>query len=105
MAELKILVCKCKTIHMRVTAYYNCISSFHSLTQLQRFTERVSLLDYKEDLCNFDDLIQNIEYADSDAIDDDDLQKEIDTCAEYRSKIQECIVHLDSFEAGFFKHR
>ena len=98
MAELKKLVCKRKTIRMRVTACYNRVSSFHSLTKLQRSTERVNLLDYKEDLCNFDDLIQNIKYADSDAIDDDDLQKEIDTCAEYRSKIQECIVHLDSLK-------
>ena len=65
---------------------------------MKRSTERVNLLDYKKDLCNFDDLIQIIKYADSDVIDDDDLQKENDTCAEYRSKIQERVVHLDSLK-------
>ena len=93
MSELKKLVCKCKRKGIYV-----------SLTDLERATERANLSDYKEDLKSFDNAIQNLKYADVNNIAEDDLQREIDTCEEYRNRIQECIVHLNMQTQGNNNH-
>ena len=104
MAELRKLVCKRKTIRGRVTSCHNNRGCYQSFTDLQRSVERANLLDYKEELNNLNDVIQNLKCLDSDAISDDDLQKEMDSCAEYQSKIKECIVYLDSLKPSNSSH-
>ena len=58
-------------------------------------TVKANILDYKEDLKTFDDLIQNLKFVDVDTIDENELQKETDTCDEYMSKIRECLAIIN----------
>ena len=96
MSELKKLVTQRKVIRGRVTTCYNRSGSYDTLSKIQRATELANLLGYKEDIKNFNDLIQNIKYSNSDDTDDDELESEMESCADYNVKIQECIVILNS---------
>ena len=95
MAELLKLVAQRKTIRTRVTTIHNKRSTFESLSQTELDTVKANLLDYKDDLNTFDDLIQNLKFGDLEKIYERELQKETDNCDEYMSKVRECLTVLN----------
>ena len=99
-AKLKKLVCRRKTIRAQVSRCNNRCSAYNTFSDSDRATESALLLDYKEDLSKFDELIQNLKYNDSVTFDEKELQVEMDTCDEYRCKILECLAILDSISSS-----
>ena len=92
MAELKKLICKRKTIRARVTNSHNRINNYPSLTEVQRAVERANLLDYKADLKSLNNDIQALKDTATNA----EMEDEMESCENYRGKLHDCIIHLDS---------
>ena len=100
MAELKKLVAKRKTLRTRVTASHNQIDTFETLPQTKRCGEKAKLLEFKKELLNLDESIQDLKFTDEVDFTDIDLSNEMDSCTNYQCKIQECLATLDSFAAS-----
>ena len=95
MSQLPKLVARRKTVRARVTSLHNQRHNFVNLPISDVDSTKASLVDYKDDLKSFDDLIQTQKFPDSSDIDEDELQNETDTCEDYMIKIRECLVILD----------
>ena len=95
MSQLLKVVARRKTVRARVTSCYNNRSTYASLSPTDLDAVKANILDYKEDLKTFDDLIQNLKFVDVDTVDENELQKETDTCDDYMSKIRECLAILN----------
>ena len=95
MSQLPKLVARRKTVRARVTSCHNNRGTYDALSPTDLHTVKANILDYKEDLKTFDDLIQNLKFVDVDTIDENELQKETDTCDEYMSKIRECLAIIN----------
>lgn len=103
MATLTKLVTKRKSIRSRVTICHNRCGTYNLLSEVQRAIEKANLIDYQTDLENLDDGIETLKFPDSEDLDESELQRETDSCVEYRSKIKECLAiieHLSSVDRG-----
>ena len=106
MAELKKLVARRKVTRTRVTASFNQSNAYDSFSPQKRALEKSCLLNAKEDLLNFDKLIQDIQFNDVEEIDERLLDIEMDNCEEYLDKIRQCLFVLNSYpDSGSISHQ
>ena len=56
--------------------------------------ELSNLTEFKDELLRFDELIQEIKYADESKIDESEMENEMEACTDYQCKICECIALL-----------
>ena len=78
----------------RVTRSHNVLSTYRSLSKEQRAMELSNLIEFKDELLRFDELIQEIKYADESKIDESEMENEMEACTDYQCKIRECIALL-----------
>ena len=94
MAELRKAVCQRKTVRTRVTSCHNRLKGFELLTSGERAMEVANLEEYQKSLKELDDCIYKLKYS-SEGIDETEIQTEMDTCADYSSKILDCLALLE----------
>ena len=94
MSELKKAICQRKTVRTRVTTCHNRLKEYERLTSGERTMEIANLKDHEKKLKELDDCIFKLKYSSED-IDETEVQKEVDVCADYSSKVVDCLAILE----------
>ena len=87
MSQLPKLIARRKTVRARVTSLHNRRFTFAALSNTDVISIKANIVDYKDDLKSWDDLIQNLKFGDPSNIDEDALESETDNCEEYLKKL------------------
>ena len=88
MDELKILIQSRKFKRKLITENFNKKDTFVTLSDVDKFKIKSSLLDYQAELRVLNSKIQALKWSEECT---DSLDKEFDMCEEYNEKILECV--------------